>query len=268
MSSFSRPGAPASAPPVDARLVAPESRYEIDDGRVVYVSPADEPHGSRHSKISALLEAHVADDYDVASDMLTRTSELGDMAPDASVFPRARHPDTGGRQIEELAFEVVSTEALSDAAHKAHELALRGVRRVFAVDVARVRAFEWSHELGTWQILAESASIEDRCLAAPLPVSALVRAAKADDAMAQALLAKKNPVLVAALARSQEAAEARGKASAMAESVLAVLAARRIELAPEERTRIAGTSDLSLLASWISRAATCQSARELFQDER
>jgi hypothetical protein len=35
--------------------------YEVEDGRVQYVSPADEPQGSRHSKLSALLEAFVRD---------------------------------------------------------------------------------------------------------------------------------------------------------------------------------------------------------------
>ena len=47
--------------------------------------------------------------------MLTRTSEKGDMAPDASVHPAAPDPRTGGRQLEDLAFEVVSTERLSAA---------------------------------------------------------------------------------------------------------------------------------------------------------
>jgi Uma2 family endonuclease len=87
---------------VDERLVAPESRFEIWDGRVEYVAPADEPHGTRHSKISALLEAHVGSDYEVASDMLTRTSAVDDIVPDASVFPLARDPETGQRQLEEL----------------------------------------------------------------------------------------------------------------------------------------------------------------------
>jgi hypothetical protein len=32
-------------PAVDERLVAPESRYEILDGRIVHVSPAHPPHG-------------------------------------------------------------------------------------------------------------------------------------------------------------------------------------------------------------------------------
>ena len=74
-------------PPVDARLVAPESGYEAVDGEVVKVVPADEPHAVRHSKISALLEAHVRDEYQVASDMLSRLTEIDDTAPDVSVWP-------------------------------------------------------------------------------------------------------------------------------------------------------------------------------------
>jgi hypothetical protein len=64
---------------------------------VEYVAPAAEPHATRHSKLSALLEAHVGDGYEVASDMLTRTSALDDVAPDASVFPAARGPSPNFR---------------------------------------------------------------------------------------------------------------------------------------------------------------------------
>jgi len=60
----------SNPPAVDDRLVAPTSRFEIWDGRVEYVAPADEPHGTQHSKLSALLEAHVGNDYEVASDMV------------------------------------------------------------------------------------------------------------------------------------------------------------------------------------------------------
>ena len=35
-------------PAVDERLVMPETRFEILDGKVEYVPPADEPHGVRH----------------------------------------------------------------------------------------------------------------------------------------------------------------------------------------------------------------------------
>jgi Uma2 family endonuclease len=90
------PEDPRKGPPaVDLRLVAPESRYEIQDGKIEYVPVSDEPHGTRHSKLSALLEAHVAEAWDVATDMLTRTSEIDDIAPDASVFRREWDPETG-----------------------------------------------------------------------------------------------------------------------------------------------------------------------------
>jgi Uma2 family endonuclease len=245
--------------PVDERLVAPESRYEVLDGRVVYVPPADEEHASRHSKLSALLEAYAGEDHDVASDMLTRTSERDDVAPDASVFPRERRRDTGGRQLEELAFEVLSTERLGAAGEKASKLVARGVRRVFAIDVTRHRAFEWSRALAGWQILAPGTAIEDPVLAVALPIDALVHAAKADDAMARALLAKRNPVLEAALA----AREARARTVGKAEAILAVLAARGIEPSGQQRERILATTDAAALDAWLARVADCASVVEL-----
>jgi len=223
------------------------------------VPPADEPHGTRHSKLSALLEAHAAAEYDVASDMLTRTSEANDFAPDASVFPKARNPETGGRQLEELAFEVASTERLSRAARKASELSRRGVRRVFALDVERQRAFEWSRDLGTWSLLANDSTIEDPVFAAPLPVEALVKAAKADDAMAAALLEKRNPVLQAALAASR----AEGKVEGKAEALLALLAARGLEPTDAERSRILQNKDAGRLDQWFERALHAASVAEL-----
>jgi Uma2 family endonuclease len=264
---------------VDLRLVAPESRYEIDEGRLVYVAPSDEPHGSRHSKLSALLEAYAGDAWDVASDMLTRTSETSDVAPDVSVFPRARDEATGGRQLEQLAFEVVSTERLSHAATKAHKLADRGVRRVFAIDVSRKRAFEWSQDLGSWQLLGSSGAIEDVALVAPLEVAALVDAAKADDAVARALLAKQNPVLATELSRTHAAGKTEGRVEGKTEgrvegktegrvegkieALLAVLASRGLELSNAQRERIASERDAARIDDWLRRAASCSSAAEL-----
>ena len=124
----SRP-AQGGLPAVDAPLVAPESGYEIIDGQVIEVPPALEPHADRNSKLAALLEAHVGDDFNVAVDMLTRTSALNNFAPDASVYPVARDEETGGRQLEHLAFEIVSTETMGHAALKAAKLCERGVRR-------------------------------------------------------------------------------------------------------------------------------------------
>jgi len=239
---------------VDTRLVAPESRYEIEDGRVNYVPPADEPHGTRHSKISALLEAHARNDFEVASDMLTRTSEFDDMAPDVSVFPRDRD-EAGGRKLEQLAFEVASTESLSEAGRKADKLMGRGVRRVFVIDVTRQRAFEWSPEQQGFRSLERDSAIEDHALAAPLPIEALVHAAKADDAMAHALLAKRNPVLEAALAKQ--------RIETMAEALMVVLEARGLMLDPSARARMLAERDATTLQRWLTGAATCSSVRAL-----
>ncbi|MFT3776385.1 MAG: Uma2 family endonuclease [Minicystis sp.] len=252
-SSHRRPAGPRRPlPPVDERLVAPETRYEIIDGKVEYVAPADEPHGTRHSKISALLEAYAADGFDVASDMLTRTSEGGDMAPDASVFPAARDPETGGRQIEQLAFEVVSTERLSHAAKKARNLVARGVRRVFAVDVERRRALAWSTETNSWEILPSDGAITDPALALPLPIRPLVEAARADDAIAAALIAKKNPVITAAI----EEGKVRGRLQGKVAALLAILSVRKIEVRKKARKQIETCDDESEIDRWLARAVT------------
>ncbi len=262
----------ATLPAVDARLVVPETRYEIVDGGLVHVSPADEAHGTQHSKISALVEAHAAADFDVASDMLTRTSRTSDIAPDVSVFPRARDPRTGGRQLEHLAFEVVSTETLGHAGRKAARLAARGVRRVFAIDVERGRALEWSSASGAWRVLGPKAHIKDRALAVPLPIKALVSAAKADDAVARALIAKRNPVIKAVrsqgrrrgLAEGKRQGLAEGKRRGLAEALLAMLSSRGIGLKAADRARIFGEQDPARLQRWIARAATCSGVAELF----
>ena len=259
------------SPDVDARLVMPETRFEIIDGEVEYVAPSDEPHGTRHSKISALLEAYAAKGYDVASDMLTRTSLKGDMAPDASVFPAARDPRTGGRQIEALAFEVLSTERLGHAAKKARALTERGVRQVFAIDVERKGALVWSRATNTWKILPLDGAIEDRALALPLPLRALVDAASTDDAVARALLAKKNPILATALAGARQEGrlegqlegERRGERNGVIRALLAVLAARGLKVRKKQEKQIRSTEDETLLASWLMRSVGCASVDDL-----
>ncbi len=249
-------------PAVDERLVAPESRYEILDGRLVHVSPAHPPHGTRHLQIGALLEAHTGADFEVACDMLTRTSETSDVAPDLSVYPDAPDPETGGRQIEQLAFEVVSTESLGHAGSKAASLVARGVRRVFAIDIERSRFLEWSRELGTWRVLDPRGQLEDPALAVPLPIDAMVRSAKADDAVAHALLAKHNHVLEARSAHDRAAGRAE-ILQQLGEALLALLAARGLSLQDPERVRILDERAPDQFARWLTRAATCTSVAEL-----
>jgi Uma2 family endonuclease len=290
----SSPTHPSSdLPAVDAPLVAEDCGYEIVNGRLVPVPPAHEPHGERHSKLNALLEAHAGDAFNVACDMLTRTSETTNIAPDASVYPMARDPATGGRQLELLAFEIVSTQSLSDAADKARRLADRGVRRVFGIDVPHQRVFEWSGTAGDWQLMADASAIDDEVFVLPLPVAALVKAAKADDAMAAALLAKGNPVLVAAqdgareeglqrgreegLQRGREEGLQRGREEGLQrarhESVeaarrrlLVVADARGQRPTPAQLERIAACSDLARLETWLVELASSRDLDDVLGD--
>jgi Uma2 family endonuclease len=257
-------------PACDEPLAIPETRYEVLDGELVYVPPADPPHAARHSKASALVEVHAADDFTVASDMLTRTSATDDFAPDVSVFPTARDPVTGGRQLEHLAFEVVSRGSLGPVAEKARKLTTRGVRRVFVIDIERARVLEWSTELASWRVLDTTAHIEDRCLAAPLPVAALLDDASANEAIAQALIIRRNPAIEAVKVQSRREGrregQREGKRERGAAALLAVLAARGIPLTERDRARILGEQDPDRVLAWIARAATCSTLAEVLDE--
>lgn len=260
-------------PPADERLVAPGTPYEMVDGELVHVPPADRPHGERQSQVSGLMEACVRPEFSVAIDVLTRVSRTSDIAPDISVWPRAPDPVTGRSQLAELAFEIVSTQSLADAADKARRLVARGVRRVFAIDVEGSRALEWSAVLAAWQRYPGT-SIEDPVLAAPLPILPLVRTIRIDDAMARALVAKNNAVIAAEKAGSREEGRQQGIVEGIREgvregvrrSLFQLLAARGIALDPADHARILGERDLQRLERWFSRAADGASVADLLAD--
>lgn len=241
---MSSPGHPARhpLPPVDEHLVVPETPYEMDDGKLVYVPPANEPHATLHVGLGALLQAHRAAAFNVAVDMLTRTSANTERAPDASVYPSARDPVTGGRQLEELAFEIVSTQRLSDASKKARQLAGRGVRRLFAIDLARARVLEWSRELDDWMVLPLDEHIVDPALAVPLPVALLLDTTRADDGVAQALRARRHPAFLA----EREEGRVEGLADGRLEILRKLLALKFGALPPDAEARLASASAAEL----------------------
>jgi Uma2 family endonuclease len=247
-------------PDIDDRLVEPETGHEMYDGELFEVPPADPPHATRKVQLAALIEAHTGLAFEAGMGLLTRTSKVDDFASDICVYPAAPDPTTGGRQLQQLAFEIFSTQSLSHAGRKAAKLAGRGVRRVFAIDVERPRALEWSAELGTWRELDPAGHLEDPALEVPLPIEAMIHVSNTDDAVQRALIAKDNPVLKAYIARRREEANAERKA----EALLTVLAARGVALADAERVRILGERDPEQLDRWLVRAATCTEAAELF----
>src|SRR5690606_33945329 len=94
--------------------------------------------------------------------------------------------------------------------------AARGVRRVFAIpvrgdaagaDIIAGPVAEWMAAEERWHTYRDGEVITDACLFEPLPVRALLDAVEADNAVAQALLHKGNPVLV----RHTEATHERGR---------------------------------------------------------
>lgn len=252
------------APGIDDRLAPPETRIEYLDGIEIFAAPAGPPHATQHFDLTYVLGAHVARGYRGAVDMLTRTGETSDFAPDASVFPAEPDPKTGERQIEEIAFEVTAEQALAVPTDKARKLIQRGVRRVFCILVKQHRMLEWSRETDGWRPLPKGTVIEDPVLSRSLSIDAILDAAAADDAVARALLEKGVPALQEALAEREKAGALQKARSAIS----AVLQARGLTMSEAVTTAIAACSDMPTLDRWLARAVTAESADEVTAERR
>lgn len=261
---LSLPGAASERPPrVDERLAPPETRIEYLHGVELFATPADEPHATRHSLVDRVVGSYVAPGYVPAVDLLTRTDPSSDFAPDFSIFPAEPDPTTGGRRLEEMAFEIASEQSLAVTTRKARELVRRGVRRVLCLLVKQRRVLEWSREADDWVALTGDGVLVDRCLVQPLPIGALLDAAQADDAIALALLGKRPPSIARALEaeRSQghNAGHKAGHLTAARESVRRVLQRRGLEPTAAELARIDACEDPGTLARWLEQAVDAAS---------
>jgi hypothetical protein len=262
VSSLRAPGA-RTFPPLEEHLVTPEvTRDEVVRGRRVVAQPSHPPHGDRHCELDYVVRGHIRRDYIGSTDMITRTSADSDFATDTSVRKAGTNSATGERWLEELAFEVVHTQSTRDMIDRAEDLALRGVRRVFAIFVKEGTVREWSRAASSFQTLALGDVIQDDCLSTPIPVRALLDAAEADNAVARALLAKGNPVLAARAAASKN----QGKAEGKAEAILTVLAARGVLISDDDRARITACADDERLRVWLVRAVMAGCVDDVVQD--
>ncbi len=258
-SSMRLPGR-GSFPGVDDHLVQPEvTRDEIIGGRRVIASPAQPPHATQQSDLDYVLRAHVASGYRTATHLLTRHDEESDFASDACVFKEGVDPTTGTRYLEEVAFEIVAEQNERNVTEKAVRMHRRGVRRIFAVFVKGQRVGEWHPESQSWSPMATGAQIADPCLVTPLAVASLLDAAAADNAVAEALVAKGNP----ALRKREDAARAKGNEEGRAEAIVKVLEARGIPVSGAERQEILTCQDLARLDRWLARAALASSTEEV-----
>ena len=248
------PKAAPTAPAIDEHVVAEGSRVELLDGQWVVTPPAQEPHGRKHSELDYLLRAHVTGDFLVAVDMLLRVAHDQDFAPDVSVYPRQREDD-GRRKLDELSFEIVGEQPLSVATRKALALSARGVRRLFAVDVEEGAVYEWDAALCVWSYLERSTLLTDRCFVRPLPVSAILNAAEADDAVFDALRAKQNAALMDFAQSSFHKGLTRGREEglllARRQAVVELCEVLSVTLTDEQRARI-DTMDLPALTALAS----------------
>ncbi len=230
-----------------------ESRIEMVRGAELFAAPAGEWHATLHADLAFLLRALVAPGYVAAVDMLTRTGEATEVAPDASIFPAERDPETLGRKLEELAFEITDRQRLGVPTTRARALAERGVRRIFLVRVKARTVCEWSVEKDDWEPLPAGAILDDHCLVRPLPMAALLDATLADEAILGALRAK-----VPALEDAFVERETQG----MRQSLLLVLEGRGLRLTAADHATI-DEADLETLSGWLRRAGTVASAADL-----
>ncbi len=132
------PGA-NDAPAVDDHLVEPEtSRAEVVRGQHMEALPALVPHGDMHARIIHAIEASVAPDFVASADLLTRFGPDSDFATDVCVRRQGIDPSTGDRFLEEVCFEVVYTQSMSDITRRAEDVIACGVRRIFAIAVKAI----------------------------------------------------------------------------------------------------------------------------------
>ena len=238
-------------PPLDETIVKPETREEIVRGRRMLAQPALEPHADQHFKLDYILGAHVKPEYVGSSDLLTRPAEGSNFATDTCIRRAGTDPATRKRYLEEVSFEIVNEQSLSDITERAEDLVARGVRRVFAIFVKEGRIAEWK---GAWDTLAANGTIRDRVLARPLHVQELLDAAEASNAVARGLLAQNNAVLVAANAESmergiemgREQGLVEGEKKGLREAIERMCGALGIELTPPRRAHVSALDAAAL----------------------
>ena len=269
-------------PPIYEHIATPETQEEYYHGELRLKVPAKSPHATQHLRLAYVLEAHVADGYMGAVEMLTRTDHDTDFAPDASIFPVDPGENIGEkRQLEVMAFEVCSEQDLRVPAGKARDLIQRGVKRVFCVVVggpAQKRrpnleqsyVAQWSTATDAWSRLPDDNFIEDDCLSSPMPVKALIDATRSDDAVVRALQARGNRALQAIREEGKAEGHTEGKAEGLAEgqalALISILETRDLALTDEDRQQILGCRDLARLKLWMRQALSIDSVDKLFGD--
>jgi hypothetical protein len=246
-------------PGVDDHIVTPETREEIVRGVRMIAQPAKPPHADRHADLDYVTRAHAHPNYIVSSDLLTRFGPKSNFATDVCLRKAGKDPSTGQRYLEELAFEIVNEQSLRHITIRAEDIIGRGVRRLIVIFVKRGTVTEWSQAEHRFVPLDLDGVLEDPALARPIPMRALLDAAAAKQAVAQAVWDEELPWV----AERKRELVAVGRQQALSAALLAVLDGRGLRPNKRQRALIESCTDIDRLDRWLHAAGRVDSIAEL-----
>ena len=239
----------------DDHIVRPETREEMVRGKLIIAQPAHPPHADRHARLDQIALTHVKPGYIVSSDLLTRFGPTSNFATDVCVRKDGEDPKTGGRHLEELAFEIVSKQSLRHITIRAEDMFARGLRRLIVIFVKRGEVTEWSPTEHRFVPLPLDGVLEDPTLAQPIPIRAMLDAAAAKHAVRVAMWEQDDPWL---LERKQEL-----RTRAQHAALLLVLEGRGLPPSDEQRAAIESCTDPERLQHWLRAAGRVNTVAEL-----
>ena len=215
--------------------------------------------GEGGGTLHAVISHHVVPGYKSSIDLLTRFGEGSDFASDVCIRKDGSDAE-GCRYLEEVAFEVVSTQTRRHMTIRAEDMTRRGVRRVIAIFVGTQTVEEWQVAEQRWQVLDRDSHLSDPTFVRPILVRALLDAALALDEVVKAAEAKGSQATRAIREAGKREGRREGKREGAREGelagkreALARLLVRRFGPLPEAtQQRLAGAS-MSQLDRWLDR---------------
>ena len=253
----------------DDHIVRPETREEMVRGKLYIAQPAHPPHADRHARLDQVTATYVKPGYIVSSDLLTRFGPKSNFATDVCVRKDGQDPKTGGRHLEELAFEIVSTQSLRHITIRAEDMTARGVRRLIVVFVKRGEVTEWSPAEHRFVPLPLEGVLEDPTLIQPIPIRAMLDAAAAKRAVVTGVWAQNDPWLQERKRELTELGHELGRQEGRQEgqhaSLLLVLEGRGLDPSDEQRAAIESCTDPERLQRWLRATGRVNSVAELLE---
>ncbi|MCP3996404.1 MAG: hypothetical protein GY722_15300, partial [bacterium] len=248
---------------------------EVIDGVRMECLASDAEHADPQLRLGTLVEVCLHKGYVASTELLTRVETESDFATDVCVRRQGVDPETAGRYLEEISFEVANTQTRENLEEvRVPKLLRSGVRRIFAVLVPEDEVLEWSVEDGGWKGWTRGEAIRDRVFIQPLEVEAILDAAAVDQLVSKAQLTKKEPHLMGVIKEREARGEARGRADGLAEgeakgyaeAILLAFDSHNITLDAENRQEILECQDTALLRRLLTRALVATSASEVLAE--